>query len=498
MITLDEFKNLANEYRVIPLIETTLADLHTPVSIFLSLRSESAPSFLLESVEPDERIGRYSFVGTNPIMLIKSKDDLIEIDYGHKKEERKGKLLDVLKEFSSKYQKVALHEKLGFTGGFLGYFGYDRVQEIENIPLPSAQDENIPDAMFGLFNSVVQFDHLEQLITIIYNVIIDETRSLEEQYYEGKKELEIISYKLSKSTSTVNLFQCDLSSPREGTDYETFCRSVVKAKHYIHEGDIFQVVLSRRVQVPYSGDTFPVYRALRIINPSPYLFYLDFKTVQLIGSSPEVLVRVQNNVVSVMPIAGTRKRGKTPEEDRFFENELLKDPKEDSEHVMLVDLGRNDIGRICEYGTVHVAVYKKLKKFSHVMHLVSEVQGQLKSTSSSLDALKACFPAGTVSGAPKIRAMEIITELEPVRRIIYAGAVGYLGFNGALDTCIAIRTIVAANGIITVQAGAGIVVDSVPELEYKETVNKAKALLEALSVASNGLMKIHSLKETVR
>ena len=246
------------------------------------------------------------------------------------------------------------------------------------------------------------------------------------------------------------------------------------------------------MQVPFSGDPFPVYRALRIINPSPYLFYLDYGSVKLIGSSPEVLVRVQDRVVAVMPIAGTRKRGKTNLEDTLLEEELLRDEKEAAEHVMLVDLGRNDIGRVSEYGTVHVPVFKRLKRFSHVMHLVSEVQGTLKAHTNAIDALRACFPAGTVSGAPKVRAMEIINELEPARRGIYAGAVGYLGFDGTLDTCIAIRTIVAANGLLNIQAGAGIVADSVPELEYNETVNKGQALLDALAVASNGLMNIRT------
>jgi anthranilate synthase component 1 len=287
-----------------------------------------------------------------------------------------------------------------------------------------------------------------------------------------------------------NSFQCTLASVPHGADHEAFCSSVRRAKEYIREGDIFQVVLSRRIQVPFSGDPFPVYRALRIINPSPYLYYINYGSVKLIGSSPEVLVRVQDRVVGVMPIAGTRKRGKTEEEDKHLEEELLRDEKEAAEHVMLVDLGRNDIGRVSEYGSVHVPVFKRLKRFSHVMHLVSEVQGKLKTNTTSIDALRACFPAGTVSGAPKVRAMEIINELEPVRRGIYAGAVGYLGFDGALDTCIAIRTIVATNGTLTIQAGAGIVADSIPELEYKETVNKAQALLDALVIASNGLMKI--------
>ena len=492
MITQQEFEQLAGTHTVVPLVETMLADLHTPVSIYLSLRSNLSPSFLLESVEPDEKIGRYSFVGTDPLLLIKAKGDLIEIESGTKKEQRHGKVIDVLEEYSRLYRNVAIREQQGFAGGFLGYYGYDRVQEIENVPLHPPTKEDVPDAMFGLFHIVVKFDHLHQLMTVIYNCILDKQQPLSEQYYEGKRRLESIFIQLGKSPSTENTFHCDSSSVEHDSDREAFCSSVRRAKEYIYDGDIFQVVLSRRVQLPFSGDPFPVYRALRIINPSPYLFYLDFKSVKLIGSSPEVLVRVQSDVVSVMPIAGTRKRGKTPEDDTRLGEELLSDQKELAEHVMLVDLGRNDIGRVSEFGSVQVSVFKRLKRFSHVMHIVSEVQGKLRENASSLDALRACFPAGTVSGAPKVRAMEIIYELEPVRRGIYAGAVGYLGFDGALDTCIAIRTIVAANGMLTIQAGAGIVADSVPELEYKETVNKAQALLDALNAASNGLMKVHN------
>jgi len=492
MITQQEFEQLAGTHTVIPLVETMLADLHTPVSIYLSLRSNLSPSFLLESVEPDEKIGRYSFVGTDPLLLIKAKGDVIEIESGTKKEQRHGKIIDVLEEYSRRYRNVALSEQQGFAGGFLGYYGYDRVQEIENVPLYPPAKEDAPDAMFGLFHIVVKFDHLHQLMTVTYNCILDKQQPLSEQYHNGKRRLESIFIQLGKSPSTENTFQCDSSSVEHGSDSEAFCSSVRRAKEYIHEGDIFQVVLSRRLQLPFSGDPFPVYRALRIINPSPYLFYLDFKSVKLIGSSPEVLVRVQGNIVSVMPIAGTRKRGKSPADDTRLGEELLSDQKELAEHVMLVDLGRNDIGRVSEFGSVHVSTFKRLKRFSHVMHIVSEVQGKLRENASSVDALRACFPAGTVSGAPKVRAMEIIQELEPVRRGIYSGAVGYLGFDGALDTCIAIRTIIATNGMLTIQAGAGIVADSIPELEYKETVNKAQALLDALNAASNGLMKVHN------
>jgi len=491
MITQKKFEKLAGTYTVVPLVETMLADLHTPVSIYLSLRSNLSHSFLLESVEPDEKIGRYSFVGTDPLLLIKAKGDIIEIESGKKKEQRKGKVIDVLDEYSRLYRNVAIQEQQGFAGGFLGYYGYDRIQEIENVPVYPPAKDDAQDAMFGLFHIVVKFDHLHQLITITYNCIIDKQQPISEQYYEGKRKLESIFIQLGKSPSTENTFHCDSSSVKHDADSEFFCSSVQRAKEYIREGDIFQVVLSRRMQLPFSGDPFPVYRALRIINPSPYLFYLDFKSVKLIGSSPEVLVRVQNNIASVMPIAGTRKRGKSPKSDTRLGEELLSDKKELAEHVMLVDLGRNDIGRVSEFGSVEVSVFKRLKRFSHVMHIVSEVQGKLKSNSTSLDALRACFPAGTVSGAPKVRAMEIIHELEPVRRGIYAGAVGYLGFDGTLDTCIAIRTIIVSNGLLTIQAGAGIVADSVPEFEYKETVNKAQALIDALDSASNGLMKVH-------
>ena len=490
MITEKEFKELALAYSVVPLVETMLADLHTPVSIYLTLCSNSSHSFLLESVEPDERIGRFSFVGRDPFLIIKATGDVVEIESGGKKEQRNEKILDVLDKFSRHYRSPAAHDQQGFTGGFLGYFGYDRVQEIENIPLHPRAVNDVPDAMFGLFQSVVKFDHLHQLMTVTHNILVEKNQTLEDQYNNGVKILTAILTQLCKPPVVENNFQCNLSSLQHGADHDAFCSSVKRAKEYIHEGDIFQVVLSRRVQVSFSGNPFPIYRALRIINPSPYLFYINYDSVKLIGSSPEVLVRVQDRTVGVMPIAGTRRRGKNEQEDKRLEEELLHDEKEVAEHVMLVDLGRNDVGRVSEYGTVHVPVFKHLKRFSHVMHLVSEVQGKLKANANSVDALRACFPAGTVSGAPKVRAMEIINELEPVRRGIYAGAVGYLGFDGALDTCIAIRTIVATNGTLTIQAGAGIVADSVPELEYKETVNKAQALLEALTIASNGLMKI--------
>jgi anthranilate synthase component 1 len=316
---------------------------------------------------------------------------------------------------------------------------------------------------------------------------LDGKRPLDEAYNEGRKALDAMELKFLRSVPTSQSFACDMSAPVESTDQDGYCAAVARAKNYITEGDIFQVVLSRRVSFPFSGDLFAVYRALRMINPSPYLFYIDFGETQLAGSSPEVLVRVAGGTVEVLPIAGTRPRGKTEEEDEQMEEELLHDEKELAEHVMLVDLGRNDVGRISRFGSVHVPVFKRVERYSHVMHIVSEVRGTLKEGSGALDALKACFPAGTVSGAPKVRAMQIINELEPASRGVYAGAVGYLGFNGSLDTCIAIRTIVGHRGTLSIQAGAGIVADSIPENEYRETLNKSRALLEAVSGAAGGL-----------
>jgi anthranilate synthase component 1 len=491
MVTMTEFQEHTKSKRIVPLTITMLADQHTPVSIYTSMRVGTTRSFLLESAEPDERIGRFSFVGIDPLMVISSKGDQITIESDGKKETRQGKILDLLEEYSKLYSCNTATDQEGFAGGFLGYLGYDCVKEIEHIPLREPTAGDIPDAILGLFHSVVKFDHRKQMITITYNVVVDETRSIEEQYSEGRHKLADLIARVGIQSITENTFVCDPSLMTSDTDKETFCESVRRAKEHIYEGDIFQVVLSRKVHIPFTGDPFPIYRALRIINPSPYLFYLEFGEVRLIGSSPEVLVKVQERIVTVMPIAGTCKRGANEEEDKVLEEKLMADEKEAAEHVMLVDLGRNDIGRVSEYGSVQVPVFKKLKRFSHVIHIISEVNGKMKADMSSVDTLRACFPAGTVSGAPKVRAMEIINELEPVRRGIYAGAVGYLGFDGTLDTCIAIRTIIASNGELTIQAGAGIVADSIPEQEFLETENKARALLTALKIASEDLQNVH-------
>jgi anthranilate synthase component 1 len=497
MITQQEFEDLAQSYNVIPLVRTMLADMHTPVSTYLMLREERVASFLFESVEPNEKIGRYSFVGIEPGFLISAKGESVEIQAGNARQEITGKIFDVLRDVSQKYKQAPVDSahtlkgagedgvfmNNGFTGGFVGYVGYDCVGQLENVPLRKAHADDSPDALLGLFQTVVCFDHVRQLLTVIHNVILDQQKPLHAQYEAGRKKLDAMMLRLRKSPVVSSSFVCNPPEDHNGSDAVSYAAAVRRAKEYITEGDIFQVVLSRRLQIPFSGDPFPVYRALRIINPSPYLFYLDFGEIKLIGSSPEVLVRANQRVVELLPIAGTRKRGLTEEEDLRLEEELLEDEKELAEHIMLVDLGRNDVGRISEFGSVHVPVFKKVVRYSHVMHIVSEVRGTLARGATGLDALRACFPAGTVSGAPKVRAMEIINELEPVRRGIYAGAVGYLGFDGTLDTCIAIRTIVAYRDMLSIQAGAGIVADSVPEREYMETSNKAQALLDAIALA---------------
>ncbi|HEY6952904.1 MAG TPA: anthranilate synthase component I [Bacteroidota bacterium] len=487
MISYEKFEELAKDYNVVPLEFTTMADLHTPVSAYLAVRESGVPSFLLETVEPNEKIGRYSFIGLKPLMTIRARGNNVAIDDGSQPTEQDGNIFSVLARLANRYHQAPPETPDGFLGGFVGYIGYDNVRHLEKLPMNGLDRAAEDDAALGLYASIIRFDHRSHLMTIVHNVLVNPHEPLRAQYDRGTKAVEALELRLRKSSVATQSFRCDLNSLRENPDRETYCDAVKRAKRHIFEGDIFQVVLSRRVQLQFTGDLFPVYRALRTINPSPYLFFLDFGETTLIGSSPEVLVKVQDRSVEVFPIAGTRRRGATESEDLLLEQELLADTKELAEHVMLVDLGRNDVGRISEFGTVSVPVFKRIERYSHVMHIVSEVRGKLKSDATALDALRACFPAGTVSGAPKVRAMEIIHELEPVNRGTYAGAVGYIGFNGSLDTCIAIRTIVAHRNTLMIQAGAGIVADSVPEREYEESVNKSRALLDAIKMAANGL-----------
>ena len=485
-MTFDEFKRYAENFTVIPISRTLLADMHTPVSAYLSLRHGTKFSFLFESAEQNERIGRNSFIGIDPLMMVRALDHGCEVWSPAGRTMEEGDIFSVLAKRSAGFRQAPVEGLAGFSGGFVGYLGYQAVRHLEKIPCAPLPPDRESESMFALFGDVLRFDHLRQSMTMVHNVLVDPSISLLRQFESANQTLDALELRLRRPGMSAQHFSAD-EKIEESMTREEYCKAVRRAKEYIVEGDIFQVVLARRLAMHYEGDLFSVYRALRIINPSPYLFYLDFGETTLVGSSPEVLLRVQGETASVMPIAGTRKRGATETEDLALEQELLNDEKELSEHVMLVDLGRNDIGRIAEYGSVEVPVLKRIERYSHVMHIVSEVKGRLRTDRTSLDALKACFPAGTVSGAPKVRAMEIISELESVSRGAYAGAVGYLGFNGSLDTCIAIRTLVAHGGVLSVEVGAGIVADSVPEREYEETASKVRAPLEAVTLATRGL-----------
>ena len=488
MVSFKEFAGLAATHNVIPIVHRSMADTLTPVSAYLALRKEGVPSFILESVEPDEKIGRYSFIGTDPRVLVQARGDSVTVEEGGHSTTEQQSVFDCVRGILGRYRVAPFAEPHGLMGGIVGYIGYNAVRSLERIPIPAPGPGDEPDAILGLFGTVVQFDHRLQVMTIIHNAFLDPGEPLEAQYDRALTSLEEFELRLRHPHATPESFSCDFASDQDEPDRETFLSAVQRAKEYITDGDIFQVVLSRRVRREFSGDLFAVYRALRMINPSPYLFYLDFGDTKLAGSSPEVLVRLRDNLVEVLPIAGTRPRGEHPEEDDMLETELLADAKELAEHVMLVDLGRNDVGRIADYGSVEVPVFKRVDRYSHVMHIVSEVRGRLRKGLSAVDTLEACFPAGTVSGAPKVRAMEIIQELEKTPRGTYAGAVGYVGLDGALETCIAIRTIVAHRNTLKIQSGAGIVADSDPAREYDETVNKARALLEAVDLAASGLL----------
>jgi len=482
-----QFERLAEQYNTLPVTETMLADMLTPVSAYLRLRAGASASFLLESIEGDERIARYSFLGRNPTYSLRTRNLKTEMMTPSGLTTLDGNFFDNLQRLLSPYHPPKVPGRPRFTGGLVGFIGYDLVRHIEKIPTSVVNDCGVEDARLGCFPTVLAFDHLRHQITLIANVVVDKEKSLFAQYQQAVEEIEQLKSRLSQPGVPTEGFRASLSDLTSNETRDHFESDVLRAKEYIAAGDIFQVVLSQRFSLPYAGDVFEVYRALRMINPSPYLYYLDFGDSMVIGSSPEILVRHEGRRAEVYPIAGTRPRGQTEEEDAQLEGELLADEKERAEHVMLVDLGRNDLGRVCQIGSVHVEELMKIVRYSHVMHLASRVSGRVDSAKTSVDVFKATFPAGTVSGAPKVRAMEIIDELESTRRGLYAGGVGYFDFSGNLDTCIAIRTIYGKNGHLYFQTGAGIVADSQPDREYDETVNKAKALIEAIALASRGL-----------
>jgi anthranilate synthase component I len=489
MTSYEEFKALASGGNIIPVYEELIADTETPVSVYLKIRDESPYSFLLESVEGGEHLGRYSFIGYNPFMIFDIRDKTFSITPRHEDVKVLPGLvspemhpLAALKKIFAHCSAVSVPGLPRFTGGAVGYFGYETIRLIEDIPVAPIDELQTEDATLMFFDTLLVFDALKRKVLIIANGYVPDGAAEEHCAAEYKKAADEIARmeRLLQKPVPMMMTPVSVGEIEHSMTKEHYCSIVRQAKQYIVEGDIFQVVPSQRLKAGFEGDAFNIYRLLRIINPSPYLYYFTLNGMNIIGSSPELLVRVENGEVETRPIAGTRKRGATPAEDDGLAQELLADTKECAEHLMLVDLGRNDIGRISEFGSVEVTQFMAIELYSHVMHIVSNVKGRLKKGLTALDALYSCFPAGTLTGAPKIRAMEIIAELEPVKRGIYGGAIGYVDFSGNLDSCIAIRTIVVKDGIAYFQAGGGVVYDSVPENEYQETIDKMSAPLQAV------------------
>lgn len=493
---LSEVVRLAERHNLIPVVRTMMADTETPIRIFHHF-SDQPYAFLLESVEGGVNWARYSFIGTNPFMTIRGKNGAIRVETSERGEivlAADDKPVEALRRMLASYSSPVMDGLPRFTGGAVGFFGYDLLRYYENLPEHRKDDLNMDDMNFMFCDQVIVFDHFKQQVMVIANVHVPDQatpETIEQAYTEACQRIDRTIDALRKPQSVPNLShftpeeQVRLDDVRSNVTKEQFLANVEAAKRYIHAGDVSQVVLSQRFELDTDVSPLHVYRILRTVNPSPYMYYLKFGDEVIVGTSPELLVRVEGDRVQTRPIAGTRPRGRTPDEDAANEQDLLADPKERAEHVMLVDLGRNDLGKVAEFGSVQCDAYMEIERYSHVMHIVSQVSGKLREDKDFFDAFIACLPAGTVSGAPKLRAMEIIAELEQEARGAYAGSIGYLGFSGNLDSCITIRTIIFKNGKAYVQAGAGIVYDSVPEKEYEETVNKAKALLTSIRLAEN-------------
>ncbi len=494
--TFGEFRKLARRGNVIPVATSVLADLVSPVAAYLKLarpyQERSHPySFLLESVEGGEHVGRYTYFGADPFQIASCRGDRIVIEREGRRSEESGGIFDYLRETGRQFRASVAPGIPPFSAGAVGYIAYEAVRQLENLPPRVEPDVELDDASFMYYRNLVAFDHVGRRMLLISNVFTDGgAGTLESKYRAATRELERMRRALdaplhglipSRRRRPQSRLPLKANMPRRR--YEQI---VERAKEYIRAGDIFQVVLSQRLTVPLRATAFDVYRALRIVNPSPYLYFLRLGPVTVVGSSPEMLVKASGRALQYRPIAGTHPRGRTEEEDAALEQRLIADEKERAEHLMLVDLGRNDLGRVAETGSVRPRELMFVERYSHVMHLVSRLEARLRPDADSYAALAACFPAGTLSGAPKIRAMEIIDELEPTRRGLYGGAVLYADFSGNLNACIAIRTIVARGGMAYLQAGAGIVADSVPAREYDESMNKACALLRAIDIAEKG------------
>jgi len=490
--SLKEFIKLSSKGNIIPIYKEINADLDTPVSAYLKLK-KSNYAFLLESVEGQEKIARFSFLGSDPELVFISKGRNIQIIHPHSNKAQRyvavDSPLEEIKKIMRPFKSVSVKGLPRFCGGLVGYMGYDTVRFFENIPDNNPDDLKLADCVFILTDTILIFDHVNHVIKIVSNVNLSKNRKLnysakKKLYNSALKKIEDIEKSFSKPArlNTARAGYVHASKTISNFSKAEFKNRVVRAKKYIRKGDIIQVVLSQRFQVKTSRCPFDIYRSLRSLNPSPYMYFLKFNDFFIVGSSPEMLVRCEDDLIQTRPIAGTRPRGKSEAEDDRLSAELIRDKKERAEHLMLVDLGRNDLGRVSKSGKVEVNEFMSVERYSHVMHLVSEVRGILDRAKFDVyDCLQAAFPAGTVSGSPKIRAMEIIDELETLRRGPYAGCVGYFSFSHNLDTCITIRTILIKEGVAYIQAGAGIVADSVPEKEYRETVNKARALIEAVN-----------------
>jgi anthranilate synthase component I len=481
------FCELARQGNLVPLHDTYTADLLTPVGAHLRLARHAKYSFLLESVEGGETIGRYTFTGVMPEEVFRARGRSLTLETRRGTVECEGDPVEHLRQLTARYRPVRLAGLPPLTAGAIGYFAYDMVRLIERIPAAGQDDVGVDDCVMMFYHGLVAFDHVQHRVSVIQNVFTEGPGSLRSKYDAAvgriRRTRRLLEGPLPPRPRAQRAKPVGLES---NMTKQEFVAAVKRAKEYILAGDAFQIVASQRFSAKTTTDSFQIYRALRVVNPSPYLYFLQLDDVSVVGSSPEMLVKVQGRNAFYKPLAGTRPRGRSEEEDRRLEQELVADPKERAEHIMLVDLGRNDLGRVCEYGSVKVDRLMFVERFSHVMHLVSSLSGRLRKDVDCFDTLMACFPAGTLSGAPKVRAMEIIDELEPTRRGIYAGAILYLDFSGNVDSCIGLRTLVAKGGRVYIQAGAGIVADSVPEREYQETLNKARALVQALEIAQSG------------
>lgn len=477
-----EFKVMVEQGNLLPVYQEFLGDMETPVSTYLKIRDKFF-SYLLESADGGTRWGRYSFIGYKPYVIALSRGREMEIQRGARKETVKdvSNPLGVLRELSRKFRLVEMKDGSPFQGGLVGYCNYDLVGKWERIPGPPSKDDHLPECLFTVSKRLIIFDHLTHKIKVVAFAHVTGRQDLKAAYVKACEEVDqIISELKAPFSHHSGGDEFSVSDLKPNVKREEFEEAVRRVKDYIVAGDVIQVVLSQKFSGEVSGDDFALYRNLRSVNPSPYMFYLNFGEIKLVGASPEVLVRLTDGKIELRPLAGTRPRGVDPEADQALERELLADPKERAEHIMLVDLGRNDVGKVAVPGSVTVPQLMEVERFSHVMHIVSRVEGLLKPNMDSFDLFMSAFPAGTVSGAPKIRAMEIISELEPSPRGPYAGAVGYFAFDGNMDFCITIRTITIVKGRLSIQAGAGIVADSSPEGEYEETLRKAAAMFKAI------------------